>query len=223
MSDHAHAVHHPRLQHHFDSMGQQHEASTLGMWFFLTTEILFFGPLFFAYTLFRMKFSDAFTLASHHQNITLGVTNTAVLIFSSLTVAMGVYFAQTNKKKALIIALILTMILGTVFLCIKAVEYHEHWEHGIVPGANFHMEGVTDGVMLRRVQMFFFLYFVMTGLHAFHMIIGLGLFTWMLIRAIRGEFDQNYYSPIEVTGLYWHFVDIVWIFLFPMLYLIGRH
>jgi len=189
------------------------------MWVFLTTEILFFGPLFFAYTLFRHNFLEAFNEASHHQNWKLGVTNTAVLIVSSLTVAMGVYFAQTNRKKSLVVALTLTLILGIAFLGIKAIEYHAHWEEGLFPGSHFTYQS-TSGP---QVQMFFVLYFAMTGLHAIHMIIGIGIFTWILLRARRGEFSPEYYGPVEVSGLYWHFVDIVWIFLFPLLYLIGRH
>jgi len=189
------------------------------MWVFLTTEILFFGPLFFAYTLFRTNFLEAFNEASSHQNWKLGVTNTAVLIISSLTVAMGVYFAQTNRKKALVVALTLTLILGIAFLGIKAIEYYAHWEEGLFPGSHFTYQSKSGP----QVQMFFILYFAMTGLHAIHMIVGVGIFTWILLRARRGEFSLEYYGPVEVSGLYWHFVDIVWIFLFPLLYLIGRH
>ena len=223
----AHA-HHPALQHHFDDLGQQHEAGTLGMWMFLTTEIMFFGPLFFAYALMRsggihftnigQRFTEGFIAASHHQNIKLGAFNTVVLIFSSLTVAMGVYFAQTNKKRALVISLVATIILGGVFLAVKGVEYYEHWEHNLMPGANF---AFHDNPQLEKpAELFFILYFCMTGLHAAHMVIGIGIFIWILIRAHRGQFSSEYYSPVEVSGLYWHFVDVVWIFLFPMLYLI---
>ncbi|HXI12767.1 MAG TPA: cytochrome c oxidase subunit 3 family protein [Thermoanaerobaculia bacterium] len=211
--------HHPALKHHFEDLGQQHEASTLGMWAFLTTEIMFFGPLFFAYALYRSQYSEAFVEASHHQNWKLGVTNTAVLIFSSLTVAMSVYFAQKNRHKALVVALALTLVLGIAFLGIKAIEYHEHFEEGLFPGSHF----TYKSPLAPRVQMFFVLYFVMTGLHAVHMIVGIGIFTWLLIRARRKEFSLEYYGPVEVSGLYWHFVDIVWIFLFPLLYLVGRH
>jgi len=218
MSDVPHG-HHPALKHHFEDLGQQHEASTLGMWVFLTTEIMFFGPLFFAYALYRSEYAEAFAEASHHQNWKLGVTNTAVLIFSSLTVAMSVYFAQKNRRKALVVALALTLVLGIAFLGIKAIEYHEHFEEGLFPGSHF----TYQSPLAPRVQMFFVLYFVMTGLHAVHMIVGIGIFTWLLIRARRGEFSLEYYGPVEVSGLYWHFVDIVWIFLFPLLYLVGRH
>ncbi|HUP64372.1 MAG TPA: cytochrome c oxidase subunit 3 family protein [Thermoanaerobaculia bacterium] len=219
--DSSHEEHHPRLQHHFETMEQQHEASQLGMWLFLVTEILFFGALFLAYAFYRWLYYDAFIAASHHQNILLGGINTAVLIFSSLTVAMSVYYSQTNRRKGLIVMLILTMVLGLAFLGIKAVEYHEHFEHHLFPGPNFQLPDAPG--LAAQAQMFYVLYFFMTGLHAFHMIIGLGIYTWLLIRAMKGEFSSVYYAPIEIGGLYWHFVDIVWIFLFPMLYLIGRH
>lgn len=216
-----HAPHHPRLQHHFDDMGQQHEASTLGMWMFLTTEILFFGGLFLAYALYRWSYPEAFIEASHHQNIALGAINTAVLICSSLTVAMSVYFAQTENRKMLVRMLVLTMVLGAIFLVIKAVEYTEHAHHGLFPGKWFHYDAPPE--LASKVQMFFVLYFMMTGLHATHMVVGLGIYTWLLWRARKGDYSADYYAPVEICGLYWHFVDIVWIFLFPLLYLIGRH
>ena len=212
---------HPRLQHHFDSMGQQHEASQLGMWFFLTTEILFFGALFLAYAFYRWMYHDAFIAASAHQNIVLGGINTAVLICSSLTVAMSIYFAQRGRHRAVMIMIVLTMILGMAFLGIKAVEYYEHIVHHLFPGPHFQFPDAPH--LAAQAQMFYVLYFFMTGLHAFHMVIGLGIYTWLLWRAKRREFSLEYYSPLEAGGLYWHFVDIVWIFLFPLLYLIGRH
>jgi len=217
-----HAEHHPALQHHFEDLGQQHEASTLGMWVFLATEIMFFGALFFAYALFRHLYYDAFIAASHHQNIVLGTVNTGVLILSSLTVVLSVFFAQTSNRKALVWSLIATMILGAVFLGIKAIEYHEHFEHHLFPGQHFSMPEVPMP-LAQNAQMFYVLYFLMTGLHALHMVIGLGIFAWLTWRANRGDFSIEYYGPVEVCGLYWHFVDIIWIFLFPLLYLIGRH
>lgn len=213
-----HEAHHPALRHHFDNLGQQHETTTLGMWFFLATEILFFGALFLAYALYRGTFPEAFELASHHQNVVIGTINTVVLIFSSLTVALSVYAAQTDRRKLLLGMLIATMILGALFLGFKTIEYHEHWKHGLVPGEGFQMEGPHAN----HAQMFFFLYFTMTGLHALHMVIGLGIFAWLLTKAWKGAFSPVYYGPVEVCGLYWHFVDIVWIFLFPLLYLLGR-
>jgi len=222
MSEHAENAH-PALRSHFDDLRQQHAAGTLGMWFFLVTEILFFGPLFFTYALFRSgsldpSFHQGFIAASHHQNIMLGGTNTIVLIASSLTVALGVYFSQTNKRNALVVMLILTLICGMAFLGIKAVEYNEHFKEHLFPGTSFHWDGPPE--LARGAHMFFILYFCMTGLHAFHMIIGIGVFIYILRRAVRNDFSSEYYVPVEVSGLYWHFVDIVWIFLFPMLYLI---
>ena len=215
----AHNTHSPHLQHHFDNLDQQFEASALGMWLFLVTEILFFGGLFLAYLVYRMSYPEAFADASHHLNVILGGINTAVLIGSSLTMAMAVWGAQLGKRNAQLAFLALTMLLGLVFLGIKSVEYAHKFEEGLVPGANFRFEG-RDPL---HAQLFFSLYFVMTGLHALHMIIGIPILTWIGWRASRGEFGPHYDSPVEITGLYWHFVDIVWIFLFPLLYLIGAH
>ncbi|CAN5496178.1 cytochrome c oxidase subunit 3 family protein [soil metagenome] len=218
---HVHPPHHPKLQHHFDNMAQQAEASTLGMWVFLVTEIMFFGGLFMAYLLYRWADPMAFQEASYHLSITLGGINTAVLIGSSLTMALAVRAAQTSRPpKTQISWLVATMVLGSVFLGIKVIEYTDKFREGIVPGPHFNAAIWEHPV---GVEMFYSIYFAMTGLHALHMIIGIGIMlviTWM---AWRRQFDATYYTPVEVTGLYWHFVDIVWIFLFPLLYLIGRH
>lgn len=186
------------------------------MWAFLTTEILFFGGLFVAYTLYRIQYFDAFVEAAHHQDLVLGTINTAVLICSSLTMALAVYFAQLGKRKPLVTSLILTLILGAVFVGIKGVEYYHHIHEGLFPGVMFR----ETGPMANQVQLFFVFYFSMTGLHALHMIIGFGILIWLILRARRGDFSREYFGPVEVAGLYWHFVDIVWIFLFPLLYLI---
>jgi cytochrome c oxidase subunit III len=216
---HAAHPHHPALAHHFDNLEQQQEAASLGMWVFLLTEILFFGGLCLVYTIYRVWYPDAFASASHHLDIPLGTINTAVLIGSSLTMALAVHSAQLNSRKGIMVFIALTMVLGTVFLGIKSVEYlHKFHEH-LIPGPHF----AFDPQFFRPAQIFFSLYFVMTGLHAVHMIIGMGLMIWMLIWAYNGTLADGYYSPVEVVGLYWHFVDIVWIFLFPLLYLIGRH
>jgi cytochrome c oxidase subunit 3 len=216
------AVHHrhpPALAHHFDDLEQQHEASTLGMWVFLVTEVLFFGGLFLVYSIYRSWYSDAFAAASHELDITLGAVNTAVLITSSLTMALAVHAAQLGQRRMLMLFLITTLVLGGVFVGIKGVEYyHKYVEHHI-PGPSFEFEREY----FRQAQIFFSLYFVMTGLHALHMIIGFGIMLFMLWWAWNGTVTAEYYSPIEISGLYWHFVDIVWIFLFPLLYLIGRH
>ena len=210
----------PRLQHHFDSMEQQKEAAALGMWVFLVTELLFFGGLILAYTIYRWENARAFAHASLHMDITLGTTNTAVLIFSSLTMAMAVRSAATGRRKLLIGFLVATMLLGGAFLGIKAVEYTDHIHHHLFPGPGFHYPVPADS---RAAEMFFSLYFAMTGLHALHMVVGIGILTALLVLARRGRFTVEYSTPVEISGLYWHFVDIVWIFLFPMLYLIGRH
>src|SRR5258708_1032108 len=218
LPDATHA-HHPALAHHFEDLGQQKEAATLGMWVFLVTEILFFGGLFLTYLVYRSWYPGAFAAASHEMVIWAGTLNTAVLITSSLTMALAVRAAQMAAPRPLIWLLLATMALGCVFLGVKAFEYRTEFIEHHVPGPGFQFEGPY----LRQAQIFFSLYFVMTGLHALHMIIGLGIMAVMLWWSIRGTITPEYASPIEISGLYWHFVDIVWIFLFPLLYLIGRH
>ena len=216
------AVHHqhaPALAHHFDSLEQQREAATLGMWTFLVTEILFFGGLFAVYLVYRTWYPDAFAAASHELVIWAGTTNTAVLITSSLTMALAVHAAQTGNRRLLLALLLATIALGCVFLGIKAFEYYTEWIEHHVPGLNYDFEGPY----YRNAQIFFSLYFLMTGLHALHMIIGICIMLVMLWWSARGTITPEYYNPVEIAGLYWHFVDIVWIFLFPLLYLIGRH
>ena len=208
------------VAHHFDDAGQQHDAATLGMWAFLVTEIMFFGGMFLAYTIYRSSFPEAFAHASHHLDVRLGTLNTAVLIGSSFTMALAVHGAQVGWRRGPIaLCLILTMLLGTVFLGVKSLEYGHKFHEGLVPGPHF----AYDGPDARPAQIFFSLYFAMTGFHALHMVIGLGLLTWLVLGTRRGRFGPHYFTPVEMTGLYWHFVDIVWIFLFPLLYLIGRH
>jgi len=207
------AAHEPALKHHFDDLGQQKEAATLGMWLFLATELLFFGGLFAAYLLYRVG------EASRTLDLTLGSVNTLVLIGSSLTMALGVHAAATGQRRLLMAFIVLTMLLGAVFLGIKGVEYYDKIVHHHVPGPSFHFEGPAP----ERAQLFFSLYFAMTGLHALHMVIGLGIMTVILLMAWRGRFSATWYTPVEISGLYWHFVDIIWIFLFPLLYLVDRH
>ena len=211
--------HPPALAHHFDSLAQQAEASTLGMWVFLVTEVLFFGGLFLVYLVYRSTYPEAFIAGSHELDVLLGGINTAVLITSSLTMALAVHAAQTGHRRTLMWLLVATMVLGAAFLGIKSVEYYHKFEEHHIPGPGF----VFEKEHFANVQLFFSLYFLMTGLHALHMIIGLGIMTWMLVWSWRGIVTAEYYSPIEISGLYWHFVDIVWIFLFPLLYLLGRH
>jgi cytochrome c oxidase subunit 3 len=212
--------HHPKLQHHFDDMAQQAEASTLGMWVCLVTEIMFFGGLFLAYLVYRSSYPTAFQEASAHLSWKLGAFNTGVLIFSSLTMALAVRSAQTSESRGTQVSwLIGTMILGATFLGVKVIEYSDKFAHNNVPGPNF----VWEGQYPAGAEIFYSLYFCMTGLHALHMVIGLGIMTVIAIMAWRRQFNTEYFTPVEIAGLYWHFVDIVWIFLFPLLYLIGRH
>jgi cytochrome c oxidase subunit III len=207
------------LRHHFATPAQQMDAATLGMWTFLITEVLFFGGMFAGYAVYRAMYPEAFASTSRYMDVILGGTNTAVLICSSLTMALAVRAAQLSKRRDLILFLILTMIFGTAFLVIKGFEYHSKWVEHLVPGFNFHYE---DSRYAHHAQILFFLYFCMTGMHALHMIVGLGLLAFLLIQSIRRVFHANYFAPVEMIGLYWHFVDIVWIFLFPLLYLIGH-
>jgi cytochrome c oxidase subunit 3 len=208
------------LREQFETPGQQKEASTLGMWIFLVTEIMFFGGLFLAYMVYRSEFPEVFSISSNTLNIVIGAANTAVLLCSSFTMVLAVHAAQIGSRNALIIFLILTMLLGGVFLGVKAYEWNEKFEEHHVPGPTFHLEGTA---MQGQAQLFFSLYFAMTGLHAVHMIVGEGLLLFLLIEAYRRKYSPVYYTPIDIGGLYWHFVDIIWIFLFPLLYLIGRH
>jgi cytochrome c oxidase subunit III len=212
-------AHSGALAHQFDSLEQQKESATLGMWLFLVQEILFFGGLFVTYLLYRWRDPIAFQAGSATLDIKLGLVNTVVLIASSLTMALAVRSAQIDQRKPLLRWLGATGALGFVFLVIKYFEYSAKWHHHLIPGANFHFEGEVGG----RAELYFSLYFAMTGMHALHMIIGIAVLGWLFGRARKGEFGAAYYNPVECFGLYWHFVDIVWIFLFPLLYLIGRH
>ena len=237
--------HHQALVHQFDDMEQQKEASTFGMWVFLLTEIMMFGGIFVAYMIYRIKYYDSFVAGSSSIDVKWGFINTLVLIGSSLTMALAVSAAQRGVVRAQQIFIVLTMILGLVFLGVKAIEYTKKYEEHHIPGGVFgtfdpitnydNEKNIKDEVIEKdhlpepaavqvanQTVIFFSFYFAMTGLHALHMIIGLILMTWLLIRVSRREFGPAYYTPVELSGLYWHFVDIVWIFLFPLLYLINR-
>ncbi len=277
-----HAEHHPHLVHHFDSMEQQREAGTLGMWWFLLTEIMFFGGMILAYTVYRHMYFDAFAVGSNVLSIWWGGFNTVVLIGSSLTMALAVWHAQHGNSKKIVFFILFTIVLGTIFLRVKYIEYHDKFTEHVFPAGDFrwpiagenhrpdnfgdlmmmlvgaaplnaeapataaaqpekvttaeaaektpfhNMSGsvpaeVQDQYFSGHVRMYFWLYFAMTGFHALHMIIGIGLLLVLAWQANRGKFSKEYHSYIELTGLYWHFVDIVWIFLFPLLYLVDRH
>jgi cytochrome c oxidase subunit 3 len=215
------------LREQFDTSAQQKDASTLGMWIFLITEIMFFGGMFLAYTVYRKVFGTAFAVASSSLNVYIGAANTVVLLCSSFTMVLAVRAAQLGQKRAIVLFLVLTLLLGGVFLGVKAYEWNEKFQEHHIPGPTFHLEGVPPDQQGHdqqgHAQLFFSLYFAMTGLHALHMVIGVGILSVLIFQARKGRFSADYMTPVDVAGLYWHFVDIIWIFLFPLLYLIDRH
>jgi len=219
---HAHPI---GMAHQFEDLDQQHEADTLGIWLFLVTEIMFFGGVFAAYAIYRWLYFAAFEGGSHILDIKLGAANTIVLLGSSLTMVLAVRSAQTGNRRALIGFLISTMFLGAIFLGVKAYEYDQKFVEHVVPSLDWAPQGDALAKLapggLDHAQIYFFFYFAMTALHAIHMVIGMGLLFWLVLRARKDSFTPHYFAPVEVVGLYWHFVDIVWIFLFPLLYLIG--
>jgi cytochrome c oxidase subunit 3 len=210
------------LREQFDTAAQQKDASTLGMWIFLVTEVMFFGGLFLAYTVYRRTYPEIFAIASSSLNVYIGAANTVVLLCSSFTMVLAVRAAQLGRTKAIVLFLILTLLLGGVFLGVKAYEWNEKFVEQHVPGPSFHFEGLTPDQQ-GHAQLFFSLYFAMTGLHALHMVIGAGLLGVLIWQARKGTYTADYMTPVDLGGLYWHFVDIIWIFLFPLLYLIDRH
>jgi len=238
--DHGHEAHPAYLRHHFENVEQQADAAGFAMWLFLLTEVMFFGGMFTAYLIYRNWYYPAFVVASHQLNIIWGTLNTAVLITSSFTMAMGVWCAETRKQAGLVLCLVLTFILGLAFLGIKTIEYSEKIEKHHVPGFHYSLKSFTDPAsdaeiykeyhdkplapdMAEHTEVYFSLYFAMTGMHALHMIIGIVLLTYLIFRARQGAYTTGHVTYVENFGLYWHFVDIIWIFLFPLLYLISRH
>ena len=223
-----HEVHdNPALLHHFATAEQQKDAASLGMWLFLVTEVMFFGGMFCAYLIYRLAYFNDFAAASQSINVKWGALNTAVLLVSSWTMAMAVRCAQLGKQKLLVVFLLYTMLFGATFLGVKAKEYYDKFQENHVPGASFEFKDKLLGhpeyvVNQHHAEMFFSIYFAMTGMHALHMVIGLGLMAYLIIASSMGKFDKTYYTPVENIGLYWHFVDVVWIYLFPLLYLISR-
>ena len=207
------------LAHHFESLAQQHEAASIGMWAFLVQEVMFFGGLFTAYLVYRSLHPAAFAEGSSHLPVALGTLNTAVLIGSSLTMALAVRAAQLGRSRVVAGWILATVLLACVFLGVKSVEYADKWHHALIPGVRWAPEPGADPYL----NLFFALYFVMTGMHALHMLVGIGLMTFVTTRALRGRYTSANATGVEVLGLYWHFVDLVWIFLFPLLYLLGRH
>ena len=229
-----HDKEHGLVAHHFENLDQQRDANALGMWLFLGSEILFFGAVFTAYAVMRSLQSDGFTLACRQLDATLGGVNTAVLLTSSLSMALAVWAAQTKNRKMLQLCLALTVFFGSAFLAVKGYEWHHEYVEGLVPGPGEEFGKRPDGEpteykdirsaitpeQAKGMQMFFVFYFIITGLHALHMIVGLGVLGVQWVMTMRSDFGIADYGPIEVAGLYWHFVDVVWIFVFPLLYLL---
>jgi len=227
--------HHQALHHQFDDLDQQRDTYSMGMWAFLINEVMFFGGLFMVYIIYRYRYTEAFADASRHLNLTISATNTVILLTSSLSIALAVRAAQVGKRTALVSYLTITLILCMAFLGLKSYEYYEEYQEGLIPGPNFTYESAAHGetghegegtaapeINPRQAETFFGIYFVMTGFHALHMILGAVALVILIILARQDRFPPEDYAPIEMMGLYWHFVDIVWVFLFPLLYLIDR-
>ncbi|MDR3792089.1 MAG: cytochrome c oxidase subunit 3 family protein [Terracidiphilus sp.] len=236
----AHEEHPSYQRHHFESVEQQKDAANFAMWLFLVTEVMFFGGLFTAYLIYRNWYYAAFVAGSHQLNVFWGTLNTVVLILSSFTMAMGVWCAETRRRRGLVLCLSLTVVLGLCFLGIKTIEYHEKWENHHVPGEHYSLQSFLNPAsdaevyneyhdkplaldMARHTEIYFSLYFAMTGMHALHMIIGIGVLVFMIFRAQAGAYTSGHATYVENFGFYWHFVDLIWIYLFALLYLISRH
>ena len=202
--------------HHFSSLARQNEAMRLGMWLFLATEILLFAGLFTGYAIYRFEFPLAFAEASRHLNLAAGTINTVVLITSSFTVALAMHFARVDRPKAAAVCLAITILFALAFLGIKAIEYTEHFHEHALPGKYYAFEKVT----IPGAAMFYSLYFLMTGLHGLHVVVGMSVLIWILWRTLQGRYSSRYSTGLELGALYWHLVDLVWIFLYPLLYLI---
>lgn len=212
--------------HHYESAEHEHQSSKEGVWVFLCTEILMFGGLFVAYAIFHHLFPETFKIGSKFTDVRYGATNTVVLLFSSLTMALGIYYCQIKDQKKAVIALSTTIICGFIFMGIKYLEYSHKIHLGLLPGdwyagnADMIASEVGNLKLPENIGLYFSFYFMMTGIHGIHVLIGMGLIGWVLIRTMRGEFGPNYYTPVEGVGLFWHLVDLVWIYLFPLLYLV---
>lgn len=219
------STHSPVLKHHFDNLEQQHASERLGIWMFLATEVLFFGGIFGAYTIYRMWYPTEFEYASSHLNRTIATVNTLFLITSSLTITLGIRAAKLGQKAALIRYLLITAALGTAFMVMKGFEYAEDFHEHILPGAAFGGD-IKEGAIARgldtgKVQLFLCFYYIMTGIHGVHIIVGIGLILWLVVEARRDKIPPENYSTVEVVSLYWHLVDAIWLFLMPLLYLAG--
>lgn len=212
----SHKHHHA---HHFNSAEHEYESSKFGLWLFLCTEILMFGGLFVGYIIFHGQYPEAFAVGSKHfLNWRLGAFNTIVLLVSSFTMALSIHYAQVNKPKLIRLNLWITLLCGAIFMVVKYFEYAHKIHEGTLPGTLFTYAGPE---MIEHLPMFFSFYFVMTGLHGSHVLAGMIFITWLLIRSYRNEFNSEYFTPLECVGLFWHLVDLIWIYLFPLLYLVG--
>jgi cytochrome c oxidase subunit 3 len=218
---HHDAEHHPLLAHHFDDMAQQKECATLGMWLFLATEVLLFGGVFTAYIIYRRMYYPAWTEGSDRLNVLLGTLNTVILLTSSFFVVMAVHAAHHGNNKGIVRWLLATIVLGLSFLVVKGFEYHADYVEGLIPWLNWHPEGIENQQLNNHTQLFFVFYFTMTLIHALHMTAGAAVLGWVAWMAHKGKFTKEWFTPVDMTGLYWHFVDVVWVFLFPMLYLVN--
>ncbi len=203
----------------FETHAQEREAATLGMWVFLATEILFFGAMFLGYAVYRYWYPEVFMEAGKHTLLLVGSINTAVLLVSSFTMAVAVHMAEKHKRLETFLLLVLTAFLGAVFLCLKGYEYHHEIKEGLLPGTGFHIEGTNRNI----AEMFYYLYFLMTGVHALHLTIGVSLALLVSVRVLITGQPRRMATTVDLLGLYWHFVDLVWVFLFPLFYLLGRH
>lgn len=209
----------PPVEHQFDDAEQQREAATMGMWLFIATEILLFGGMLLGYTVYRNAYPQAFAEASRHTLIAFGGTNTAVLLISSTVMAFAVRAARENRRGLLALLLLITASLGALFLVIKGFEYAREIHEHLLPGKGFQIDATEPA----HAQMFFYIYWLTTGVHAFHVTIGVVLITFFALRAWFTDAFRNHDIPVDLLGLYWHFVDIVWVFLFPLIYLVDRH
>jgi len=216
-----------RLQEQYVDLEQQHQTAATGMWVFLATEVMFFGAVFTAFGVYRLQYGEAFELASQRLNWIIGGINTLVLLTSSLTIVLAVHAARHGRTRTLVACLALTILLGCAFLGFKAIEYYEDYRENLIPGWRFEPDEWTaaglTAAQVPQVKLFLMFYWVMTLVHALHMIIGIGAVLVILLLARRSRYSPEYYSPVDVTALYWHFVDLVWIFILPLLYLLGTH
>lgn len=210
--------------HHFDSAEHEYSAAKFGTWTFLVTEILMFGGLFVGYIIYHQRYPEMFKVGSKFLDWHMGALNTVVLLMSSLTMALSIYYAQQNDKKKTLMNLYITLACGFIFMIVKYFEYTHKFHMGLYPGSHFHPHEESVKALLEHtpnLPLYFSFYFFMTGLHGSHVLVGMGLIGWVTYRTHKGEFGPKYYTPIECVGLFWHLVDLIWIYLFPLLYLVG--